>query len=147
MWRGGVAGEKVIGTGKRLANARQLHETHALMMRPAAEQPPQSHSPLEATLNRSDAERLREYRYRFAQSTVFGLPVIALSLFGPALGGPEAGRWIGLLQVLLAGWVTYVGVAAMLVEGIMRGRITADALAASIAMAAYLVGLVLVLRL
>jgi cation transport ATPase len=90
-------------------------------------------------LNRPLAERVREYKYRFAQSVVFGLPVIALHFFGPSLGGPEAGRWVGLLQLLLAGWVMYVGAMAMLVEGILRRRVTADAMVASGALGLYLV--------
>lgn len=89
-------------------------------------------------LNRPLAERVREYKYRFAQSAVFGLPVIALHFFGPSLGGPEAGRWAGLLQLLLAGWVVYVGAMGMLVEGILRRRITADAVVAVAALTLYL---------
>src|SRR5262249_32594294 len=83
---------------------------------------------IDSILHRPVSERVREYKYRFAQSLVFGLPVLALSLFGPALGGPEAGRWIGLLQSLLAGWVMYVGVTGMLVEALMRRRLTLDGL-------------------
>ena len=103
--------------------------------------------PIQTILNRPTAERLREYKYRFAQSTVFGLPVIALHYFGPSLGGPEAGRWIGMLQMLLAGWVMYVGVIGMVVEGILRRKITADALVGCAAVLAYSVCAVAVIRL
>ena len=91
-----------------------------------------------AILNRPNSERLREYKYRFAQSTVFGLPVIALHFFGPLLGGEESGRWIGLFQMLLAGWVMYVGVMGMLVESLLRRCITADGLVALAAIFCYL---------
>ena len=87
---------------------------------------------LAAILNRPASERLREYKYRFAQSTVFGLPVIALHYLGPTLGGPEAGRWSGLFQLLLTGWVMYVGVVGMLIEGILRRRLTADGIVVGI---------------
>ena len=90
-------------------------------------------------LDRPLSERLREYKYRFAQSTVFGLPVLALYWAGPSLGGPEAGRWTGLLQLLLAGWVMYVGAMGMLVEGMIRKKITADAAVATIALGTYAV--------
>ena len=95
--------------------------------------------PIHTILNRPASERLREYKYRFAQSTVFGLPVIALHYFGPSLGGPEAGRWIGMLQLLLAGWVMYVGVIGMAVEGILRRKFTADAFVACVALIAFLI--------
>ena len=96
-------------------------------------------SELAKVLNRPRSERLREYKYRFAQSAVFGLPVIALHFFGPSLGGPEAGRWVGLLQLLLAGWVMYVGAMGMLVEAILRRKITADGVVAMLAIGLYLV--------
>jgi cation transport ATPase len=92
----------------------------------------------EDILDRPASQRLREYKYRFAQSLVFGLPVVALAAFGPAIGGPEAGRWIGLLQALLAGWVMYVGASGMLVEALMRRRVTLDGLAAAAAIGLYL---------
>ena len=99
---------------------------------------PEPSSQIRAVLNRPPSERLREYKYRFAQSTVFGLPVIALHYFGPSLGGPEAGRWVGMLQTLLASWVMYVGAMGMLVEGILLRKITADAIAALVAISFYL---------
>jgi hypothetical protein len=89
-------------------------------------------------LDRPPSQRLREYKYRFAQSLVFGLPVVALGAFGPAIGGPEAGRWIGLLQALLAGWVMYVGATGMLVEALMRRRVMLDGLVAALAIGLYL---------
>jgi cation transport ATPase len=96
--------------------------------------------PLHQLLDRPAAERCREYRYRFGQSIVFGLPVIALGLFGPVVGGPESGRWIGLLQLLLGGWVIYIGALALLIDAILRRRVTADALVAALSLLLYLLG-------
>jgi cation transport ATPase len=67
-------------------------------------------------VRRTAADRAREFKYRFAQSAVFGLPVIALQLFGPVLGPADWPRWVSLLQALLAGWVVYVNLG-MLFEG------------------------------
>lgn len=102
---------------------------------------PDPPSEINSILNRPASERLREYKYRFAQSMVFGLPVIALQYLGPILGGPEAGRWVGMLQTLLAGWVMYVGAMGMLVEGILLKKFTADALVATTAIGLYLFAL------
>src|SRR5688572_5630049 len=77
---------------------------------------------LETMLSRPLDQRVREHKYRFAQAAVFGLPVLGLQYFGHKLGGPEAGKWVGLLQALLAGWVMYVGAAGMLFEGILLLR-------------------------
>src|SRR4051812_47121983 len=68
-------------------------------------------------LRRPASERAREYRYRFGQSLVFGLPVVILQLWGLGLGGPEAAKWVGVFQALLAGWVIYVAAAGMFFEG------------------------------
>jgi hypothetical protein len=64
-------------------------------------------------------------------------------LFGHALGGPEAERWVGILQALLAGWVMYVGAAGMLFEGLLRLRqkFTADLAIAATAVLMYLASL------
>ena len=108
-----------------------------------------SASRLISLLNRPDHERLREYKYRFSQAVVFGLPVIALELGGSRLGGPESERWVGILQALLAGWVVYAGAAGMLFEGLIllpRGRLMPDLFAALLAIAAYLFSLVSVLH-
>ena len=94
-------------------------------------------SPETDLLNRPPSERIREYKYRFAQSTVFGLPVLVLHFYGPSLGGNESSRWIGFLQILLAGWIVYVGILAMVVEAIMRKRITVDSIFAGVALAGY----------
>src|SRR5262249_49371439 len=99
---------------------------------------------IQAVLARSGAQRRREYQYRFAQSFIFGLPVMLLQGFGYSLGGPESGRWIGLLQALLAGWVIYVGAAGMLFEGIIllaRWLITPDLIISVAATGAYLLSL------
>jgi cation transport ATPase len=95
-------------------------------------------SQIQNLLYRPDDQRLREYKYRFAQSVVFGLPVIALQYFGLRLGGAEAAAWVGLLQALLAGWVMYVGAAGMLFEGLLLRKVTADALAALLALVLFL---------
>jgi cation transport ATPase len=101
---------------------------------------PDHKSEVSNVLGRPASERLREYKYRFAQSVVFGLPVVALHFFGPALGGPEAARWVGLLQLLLAGWVMYVGGAGMLVDAMLRRKLTADGVVAGTAIALFLAG-------
>ena len=91
-------------------------------------------------LSRSPDQRLREYKYRFSQSIVFGLPVVALQLYGRALGPVDSERWVSLLQALLAGWVLYVNLG-MLFEGVLllpaTRRATGDLLVASIAVALY----------
>jgi hypothetical protein len=60
-----------------------------------------------------------EYRYRFGQAIVFGVPVVALEIWGRSLGGREAARWVGVLQALLSGWVLHVGAGGMLFEGLI----------------------------
>ena len=96
-------------------------------------------------LDRPDAERLREHRYRFGQAFVFGLPVLFLHLYGHALGGATAGIWSGLLQALLAGWVLYICAAGMLFEGLLllgRRQFLADLPVAILTLALYLIGLI-----
>ena len=108
-----------------------------------------------AVLDRSPAERSREYRYRFGQSVVFGLPVVALQWFGRSLGGPEADRWVTLFQALLAGWVLYVAATGMMTEGVLillaKRRVTLviglDMLVACLCTAGYVFGLALPLGL
>jgi len=94
-------------------------------------------------LNRPLDQRLREYKYRFSQSVVFGLPVIALQWFGPRLGPVDSQRWVSLLTALLCGWVVYVNLG-MLFEGLLtlRQRISGDLIVAMIAVTLYLVSLV-----
>ena len=65
-------------------------------------QPPVA-AELHSVIDRPQAQRLQEFRYRFGQSVVFGLPVLALQWFGRSLGGAESERWVALLQALLAG--------------------------------------------
>jgi hypothetical protein len=104
-------------------------------------------------LNRPAEQRIREFKYRFAQSLVFGLPVLVLQWFGHSLGGApgEADRWVPLLQALLAGWVAYVAATGMLVEGVLAvwaGKITitlADAVVALFAILLYLFSVISVL--
>jgi len=96
-------------------------------------------------LHRPADQRRREFQYRFAQSTVFGLPVLGLQWFGHSLGGPESDRWVALLQALLAGWVVYVGAAGMAFEAgvwLVRRRLTADLVPAVSAILLYLATLV-----
>ncbi|MEA2734082.1 MAG: hypothetical protein QOE14_533 [Humisphaera sp.] len=95
-------------------------------------------------LARPADQRQREYKYRFAQSIVFGLPVVALQLYGRALGPADSERWVSLLQALLAGWVVYVNLG-MLVEGILllsTRRVTGDLVISIVAAALYLYSLV-----
>ena len=116
---------------------------------PSAAHPRAAHLPAPSLLDRSDPERLREFKYRFGQSVVFGLPVVALELVGRSLGGPEADRWVTLFQALLAGWVVYVGATGMAIEGafllLARRRppvwLLADLVVASAAMLLYLISL------
>jgi len=100
-------------------------------------------------LDRSDAQRAQEFKYRFGQSVVFGTPVIVLQWIGRSLGGAEADRWVALFQALLAGWVVYVAATGMIAEGAMlllaRRRLpaplAADVCAAMVALSLYLAGL------
>lgn len=105
-------------------------------------------SQIENLLARPDDQRLREFKYRFSQSVVFGIPVIALELWGRDLGGNDAERWVGILQALLAGWVVYVGAAGMLFEGfiLLPRRVIADLIPALVAVLAYLVSVISVLH-
>jgi cation transport ATPase len=107
-----------------------------------------SPSDITALLARPDRDRQREYKYRFSQSVVFGLPVIALQYWGRALGPADWQRWVSLLQALLTGWVLYVNLG-LLIEGLIllsRGRGTADLLVATVAAVLYLASLVSAVR-
>ena len=99
-------------------------------------------SAIDSLLSRPLDQRLREYRYRFGQAVVFGLPVLALQWFGQRVGGPEAGRWVAVLQALLCGWVMYVAGTGMLFEGAIvwmaRRRMSGDFIVAALATATYL---------
>jgi cation transport ATPase len=86
-------------------------------------------------------ERLRQWKYRLTQSLVFGIPVFALHFAGPRLGGPEAARWIGLLESLLSGWVLYVGGLGMIGDALLRRRWTIHAAVAIAAIVAYGMGI------
>jgi hypothetical protein len=108
-------------------------------MKPDGEAAAPAPTRLQELLARPDDQRLREYKYRFSQAVVFGLPVLALEAWGRALGGPESDRWVGILQALLAGWVVYVGAAGMLFEGLITlpHRMMPDLLPALLAVGAY----------
>jgi hypothetical protein len=99
-------------------------------------------SRLTALLARPLEERRREYKYRFAQSIVFGVPVIALQRWGGALGPVDSARWSSLLQAVLCGWVLYVNVG-MVFEGLLvpRLRLRGDFLVGAVAVALYLYSL------
>jgi hypothetical protein len=96
---------------------------------------------LDELLARPPQERRREYKYRFGQSVVFGLPVVALQLYGRQLGPTDSQRWVSLLQALLAGWVVYVNLG-MLFEALVRRRMNADFIVAATAAAINSVSLV-----
>lgn len=101
--------------------------------------------PVTRLLARPRDQRTREYKYRFAQSIIFGLPVLALTLFGTSLGGRDAGRWINIFSLLLTGWVVYVGVTGMLFEGMIllaHRRLTTDLFVALLAITAFTIGLI-----
>lgn len=110
---------------------------------PSTSHPLPTHDPLVAQLDRPADQRAREYQYRFAQSAVFGLPVLLLQAFGRSLGGPESDRWVAVFQAVLAGWILYVGAAGMLFESLLwlaRRRFTPDLLPSLAAAALYLAG-------
>jgi cation transport ATPase len=96
---------------------------------------------LQQVLSRPIEQRLREWRHRTWQSIIFGLPVLFLQWFGPALGGTESARWVAIFQALLAGWVTYVVAVGLTTEGALllmgRGRVTSDLVVSLLTIAAY----------
>jgi hypothetical protein len=100
-------------------------------------------SEIESLLSRPLEQRAREFKYRFAQAVIFGLPVLALQWFGGALGGPadEARRWVAVLQALLAGWVTYVAAVGIVAEGLLSRRITLDFIVGGMSILLYLFSL------
>ena len=100
-------------------------------------------SRLTELLHRPFEQRLREYKYRFSQSIVFGLPVLALQWYGPKLGPTDSQRWVSLFQALLSGWVLYVNLG-MFFEGVLlfRNRLTGDLLVSAVAIALYLASLI-----
>jgi cation transport ATPase len=102
---------------------------------------------LSELLARPAHQRRIEYKYRFAQAVIFGIPVVALQYFGRALGGAESPRWSGILQALLAGWAVYVGAAGMLFEGLLtiRQGIGGDLIIAVLSLGVYLYSLISVL--
>jgi cation transport ATPase len=114
----------------------------------AAPSPPPN--AIESLLTRPIDQRIREFKYRFAQAVVFGLPVLALQRFGRALGWVEGDRWVGLMQLALAGWVVYVAAAGMLFEGIVllaRRQLRIDLIIALIALTLYFLSAASIARL
>jgi cation transport ATPase len=95
-------------------------------------------------LARPTQQRLLEFKYRFGQSVVFGLPVLFLQQYGAALGPADHERWVSLLQALLAGWVLYVNLGMLAEGGLMfrqRG-VTADFVVAAAAALLYVYSLI-----
>ncbi len=88
----------------------------------------------------------REYRARFAQSLVFGLPALVVHYLEPILaggGGRSAGSlafpW--LLQLVLVGWAIWVAALPIIWQGIwslIHLRPTADLLTTAIVLLAYI---------
>jgi hypothetical protein len=74
---------------------------------------------IHSLITRPIQQRRLEFKYRCAQSLVFGIPVVTLQWFGQRLGGAEAARWAAVFQALLAGWVVYVAASGMVVEGVL----------------------------
>jgi len=116
------------------------------------EAPQKDVSPPEPTLaqllDRPAADRIREYRYRFGQSIVFGLPVLALQFFGYSLGGADSQRWVGVFQALLTGWIIYIAAIGPLFESILRlarGQVSAELFVSFVAVAMYVCSLISVL--
>jgi hypothetical protein len=68
---------------------------------------------------------------------VFGLPVVALAIWGPLLGPRDWQRWSTVLQALLTGWIIYVNLG-LLIEPIIRRRLTGDLLVILGAISIYL---------
>ncbi len=99
--------------------------------------PVQPDSPLQQILQRPTSERLREYKFRFAQTVVFGAPVIALGMIGSTLGPTDSQHWGGVISLLLSGWVVYVNLG-MLIEGIIRHRVTGDLIVMIAALALFM---------
>src|SRR3954454_63989 len=102
---------------------------------------------ISALLTRPAEQRAREFKYRCAQSMVFGVPVLALQWIGPRLGGTEAARWIAILQALLCGWIVYVAAAGMLFEGLVArsSRFIADMVVGFLATSMFLFSAVCVI--
>jgi cation transport ATPase len=106
---------------------------------PTPPNPPEPSNPLslQQLIDRPKSERLREYKYRLAQTTVFGLPVIALAIWGPLLGPRDWQRWSGVLQALLTGWIIYVNLG-LLLEPLIRRQLSFDLLVLVAALTLYL---------
>jgi hypothetical protein len=90
-------------------------------------------------VTRTVSEASRFYKYSFAQTLVFGLPVLALQFFGYSLGPADADRWVPILQAILTGWIIYIAAAGMLFE---RRGLTADFVVALLAVLVYISSLV-----
>jgi hypothetical protein len=109
-----------------------------MLIPPAPTEPTPSDliDPVQELLNRPVEHRAREYRYRFAQTVVFGLPVVGLWAWGPMLDPNGYGRWGTVLEALLTGWILYVN-AGMVIEGLMLRRVTGDLVVSSLVVGMY----------
>lgn len=95
-------------------------------------------------------QMIYEYRTRFAQSLVFGLPAIILHYMGPVLavgGGEAAGNMLypWMIEMVLVGWALWAGGLPILWQGVMSAihlRATADLLTTVIVFAAFVPSLV-----
>jgi len=114
---------------------------------PTAQAIPDESARLHELLSRAPDQRLREFKYRFRQSIVFGVPVVALQLWGAKLGPTDSERWVSLLQALLCGWVLYVNLG-MLFEGLVdrRLRLRGDFAVALLALLLYLFSVISAMR-
>lgn len=91
-----------------------------------------------------------EYRTRFAQSLVFGMPAIVLHYLGPVLavgGGESAGNMLypWLIQMVLVGWALWAGGLPILWQGVMSAihlRSTADLVTTVIVFVAFIPSLI-----
>jgi hypothetical protein len=99
--------------------------------------PAVSPDPIGQLLNRSREQRAREYQYRFAQTAVFGLPVVGLWAWGAGLDPVGHERWGTVLQALLCGWILYVN-AGMVIEGVLLRRVTGDLVITAAALGMFL---------
>ncbi len=120
-----------------------LHSRSRLSIPPAQTETAPGDLPdsIQELLGRPAAHRAREYKYRFAQTVVFGLPVVGLWVWGPVLDPMGYARWASILEALLTGWILYVN-AGMAIEGLMLRRVTGDLVVSGVVAGMYGWGIV-----